>query len=460
MRSKDQLRDYQSRTATVLYESDGIELVMPMGSGKTASALTAIAELIHDKEMRHALILAPKRVANIVWPDEIAEWAHLAGLRYEVLNGTPPRRRELLESAPGRDLTIIGVEHTQWVCDELAQFPKTHPLFDILVIDEISRFKNPKSKRAKALLKYARRFKLIWGLTGTPRPNGEEDLFKPLQIVSRSQIWGGSYWRWKQQRFEAKDFMGYDWHIRPEWIEQTAREAAQWMLTLAPEDMPALPPVNIIEHRVRLPAAVQAVYDKMERELFAEIDGRVILADSQGIAMGKCAQVAQGFLYGDDNEDVERLHGEKLIWMEEIAADAAGSPLLVIYEFREDLRQLQAIFGADLPYLGHGVSDAAARKHVEAWNRRELPLMALHAASGGHGLNLQHGGSQMAWFGLTWSAEFFDQTVARIARPGQKERVFIHLCIAESTVDELKRLRVIDKMEAQTAFTTYRLSKI
>lgn len=461
MRSKDELHDYQSRTIDVLYNSDGIELVMPMGSGKTASALTAAAELIHDKEFRHALVLAPKRVAQLVWPDEIAEWAHLKGLRYEVLTGTPARRKEILLSAPGRDLTIIGIDNTQWLCEELAKLPITHPLFDILIIDEISRFKSPKSKRAKALLKLARRFKLIWGLTGTPRPNGEQDLFKPLAIVSRETVWGRSFYKWQQERFRTIDWEGHDWVIRDEWRDKTNREAAQWMLALDGRDMPELPPVTIVPHVVHLPDDARKIYNDMERELFAELERKDVLAISSAVATGKCAQIANGFLYDrvDGEQTVTRIHAEKLIWLEEMVLDAAGDPLIIIYEFIEDLHQIQKLFPG-IPYLGAGTSDADARKHVEAWNRRELPLLALHPASAGHGLNLQHGGNQMAWISPCWSAELWDQAIARLARPGQAEPVFVHVCLAYDTLDDAKRMRVIAKLSAQEAFQRYRLGKI
>jgi hypothetical protein len=460
MRTKDQLRDYQQRTIHTLYERDGVELVMPMGAGKTASALTAVSELLADEEIRHALVLAPKRVINLVWPDEIANWDHLRRLRYELLNSGPEPRLKQLHSAPGRDLTLIGLDHTQWLCEQLERLPAQHPLFDVLIIDEISRFKNPASKRAKALLKLINRFRLVWALTGTPRPNGEQDLFKPLAIVSRNQIWGKSFYKWRLERFIQTDFQGHSWMIREEWRDRTLAEAAQWMLSLAPEDMPTLPPVNVIEHRVWLDEDARALYDQMEKELFVALGRRDVLAISSAVATGKCAQIVAGFLYGETNKEVTRIHSTKIDWLEDLVTDLSGDPLIVVYEFVEDLAQLRKLFGDDLPYLGQGVSDSQAAENVRRWNARELPILALHPASAAHGINLQAGGHQMAWLSPCWSAELWDQAVARIARPGQSSPVFIHVCLAEETIDEAKRLRVISKLSAQEAFTRYRLGKI
>jgi hypothetical protein len=215
--------------------------------------------------------------------------------------------------------------------------------------------------------------------------------------------------------------------------------------------------VSVITHYVDLPPDLYPRYRKMQRELFLETaNGREILAASAGVAAGKLAQIAQGHIYGEDgNEDVERMHDEKVEWIEELVEAAAGDPMIIVYEYVEDLRVLRQLFGSSLPYLGQGVSDTQAQVTIDAWNAGKLPLMALHAASGGHGLNLQFGGHQLAWFGLTWSSELFDQTVARIVRPGQANKVFIHICIARDTVDELKRMRVVEKMSSEEAFKAF-----
>jgi SNF2 family DNA or RNA helicase len=453
MRKKTDLRDYQSRTVTTLYESDGHIAVLPMGAGKTVAALTAIDELQTEGFVRHGLVIAPKRVATAVWPDEIKQWQHLAGMTHAVLNGNPIKRAEQLILAGQRQLTIVGVDLTQWLVDELKKLPDGHPIFDLLVIDEISRFRNPKSKRGKALLTQVDRFKTIWGLTGTPRPNGTMDLFKPTAIISRQSLWGRSFYSWRDKRFYATDWERRNWVIKPDWEERTNAEAATVMSTLAPSDMPELPEINIVEHYVDLPVDALKAYRTMERRLFADTDAGRILAASAGVAAGKLSQCANGFMYGEHREPVW-LHNEKRQWIVDLVEAAAGAPMIIVYEFIEDLFMLRQEF-PDLPAIGAGVSDADATKHIDDWNARRLPLLALHPASGGHGLNLQAGGSQMAWISLTWSPEFWEQTIKRIHRPGQDERVFIHVCLARDTVDEAKRMRVLHKLSMQEAFRRY-----
>jgi hypothetical protein len=467
MLKKTDLRDYQQRGVTTLYEKDSHISVLPMGAGKTAIALTAASEMITDGEIRHGLVIAPKRVANLVWPAEINLWEHTQGLRYALLNGDPEHRLGLLRLADRRDFTLIGVDNTQWLCDRLAELPDGHPIFDLLVVDEISRFRNPKSKRVKALLPQAHRFKNIWGLTGTPRPNGLEDLFKPLAIVTRESLWGRSFYAWRDKRFYPTDYERRHYAIKPDWEERTAAEAALYMTTLAPGDMPSLPELNVVEHFVELPPAARKIYDTMERRLFAELDtGETVLAASAGVATAKISQAAQGFMYGNADEDAGEekttttLHIAKRDWLEGMIEDLAGDPVIVVYEFLEDLAVLRELFGKDLPTIGAGVSDKLAELHVDDWNARRLPILAMHAASGGHGLNLQAGGNQMIWYGLTWSPELYEQTIKRIHRPGQRERCFIHICLARDTIDEAKRMRVLFKMGAQEAFRTYRLGKI
>jgi SNF2 family DNA or RNA helicase len=455
MRPKSALRGYQNRTVTELYESPGRLIVLPMGAGKSAIGLTTVDELIEAGEIRHALILAPKRVAQLVWPDEVHLWEHTNHLRYELLDGSPTKRAAGIITAPDRQLTICGIDNTQWLCGELERLPDDHPLFDVLIIDEISRFRNPKSKRARALLTQVERFKNIWGLTGTPRPNGLEDLFKPLQIISRGKLWGRSFYSWRDTRFYPTDYERRNWAIKPDWEKRTNEEAATLTSTMSPEDMPELPELNIIEHFVDLPDDAQEIYDDMEKTLFAQLEDQDVLAVSAGVATGKLSQCAQGFMYGNEDKKVTTIHTAKREWISDLVENLAGDPVIIVYEFHEDLAVLKELFGADVPFMGQGVTDAKAAKHVEQWNARKLPIFCLHAASGGHGLNLGEGGSQMAFYGLPWSAELYEQTLKRIHRPGQTRQCFIHICLARETIDEAKRMRVLQKMSAQEAFKKY-----
>jgi len=453
MRQKAELRHYQERIAAFLYEHDEAIGVARPGGGKTVAALTAIEELIRDKHIRHALVIAPKRVARVVWPDEIALWAHTAGLSYEVLDGPPDVRADRLSQAPGRHITIVGLDVAQWLVGELQQYPPDHQLFDLLIIDECSRLRNPTGKRAQILLRAAKRWRMIWGLSGTLRPSSALDLFMPAAVITRAKLWGRSFYSWRKQRFYPLDYQGYNWAPLPGAEEVINREIAPLCVTLRDDELPQLPELSIVLDTVTLPAAARKQYEDMHRKLMTGAGESVVLAGSAAIATGKLAQIANGFVY--DNQGVtERIHNEKREWLQDLV-DSATGPTLLIYEYREDLEMMRDILGEDLPYLGDGVTNAESDAHIAAWNRKELPFMALHPASGGHGLNLQHGGSDMAWISPTWSPELWEQTIARLHRSGQTAPVIVRVCVTADTVDQMKLNRVHHKMAAQEAFEAY-----
>ena len=445
------LRSYQQRAVTYLYERDAAVLVAPLGAGKGAAALTAIAELIRDRQRRHCLVIAPKLVATTVWPQEIAAWPHLAHLRAAVLDGSPERRRSLLAVAPARELTVIGVDLVPWLVSELATLADDHPLFDVLVIDETSRLKDPSGKRARSLVKVAGRFCTRWGLTGTPRPNSSQDLFMPAAIITAGTLWGRAFVPWRKRHFRPRDPFGREWVALPGAEERIAADFGSVAMTVADADMPDLPPLNVIVTPLELPDAVMATYRTMARELCVTIGARSIGAASALIATGKLAQLANGFLYAAGADDPVSVHGLKIDWLRELVESLDGEPLLIAYEFIEDLRTIRRAFGA-VPALGGPTPAREAARLVAAWNAGTLPLLAFHPAAAGHGLNLQHGGSRMAWLSPSWSAELTEQAIARIYRPGQTQHVTVHICVAAGTVDEMKRDRVIGKMSAQEAF--------
>jgi hypothetical protein len=445
------LRQYQQRAATYLYERDAAVLVAPLGAGKSAVALMGLADLVRDEHRRHALVIAPKLVATTVWPAEIASWPHLAHLHIEVLNGSPEQRRSLLATAPAREVTVIGIDNVPWLVRELATVADAHPLFDVLIIDETSRLKDPSGKRARALLKVAERFRTRWGLTGTPRPNSSRDLFMPAAIITDGALWGRAFVPWQRRHFRPRDPFGREWAALPGAEEQIAADFGTVAMTVADEDMPDLPPLNVVVTPLKLPDAVMATYRGMARELFATIEGRSIEAASPLIATGKLAQLANGFLYDAGADDPVFVHRAKIDWLRELVESLDGEPLLIAYEFIEDLRTIRRAFGA-VPALGGPTPTRAATQLVAAWNAGTLPLLAFHPAAAGHGLNLQHGGARMAWLSPSWSAELTEQAIARIYRPGQRQHVTIHVCVAAGTVDEMKRDRVINKMSAQEAF--------
>src|SRR5262249_13103120 len=394
------LRSYQQRAATWLYEHDGVFMVAPLDAGKGAAALTALAELIRDGHRRHALVIAPKLVAETVWPLEVTLWPHLAHLRVAVLNGSPEQRRALLATAHEREVTVIGIDLVQWLVGELAAFADDHPLFDLLIIDETSRLKNPSGKRARALLKIAGRFRTRWGLTGTPRPNSSQHLFMPTAIITDGGLGGRAFIPWQRQYFRRRNPVTDEWVALPGAEAKIAAAFGTVAMTVADEDMPDLPPVNVVVTSVKLPDEAMAAYQTMQRQLFAvveehaaatgeEVEEHTIEAVSPMVATGKCAQLANGFLYDEGNETPVTIHSVKINWLRELVESLDGEPLLIAYEFIEDLRTIKRELRyirhdiEDVPALGNGTSARKAKKLVAAWNAGELPLLAFHPASAG-----------------------------------------------------------------------------
>jgi hypothetical protein len=338
-----------------------------------------------------------------------------------------------------------------WLVDELAGYPDDHPLFDLLIIDETSRLKDPAGKRSRALLRMAGRFRTRWGLTGTPRPNSSQDLFMPTAIITDGALWGRAFVPWQKRHFRPRDPFGREWVALPGAEERIAADFGTIAMTVADEDMPDLPAINVVTTPIRLPESVMANYRTMARELFASVEGRSIEAASALVATGKLAQLANGFLYDAGADDPVRVHDLKLDWLRELVESLAGEPLLIAYEFVEDLRAIRRALGA-VPALGGLTPARETAELIASWNAGKLPLLAFHPASAGHGLNLQFGGSRMAWLSPSWSAELTEQAIARIYRPGQTRHVTIHVCVATGTVDDMKRDRVFNKMSAQEAF--------
>lgn len=454
MRQISELRPYQQRIATHLYEHAEALCVVRPGGGKTAAALTAIREMIRDDVIRHALVIAPKRVARNVWPDEIAAWEHTANLPCKLVVGSPAQRRnKLLEDY--RALTIVGLDVVDWLFDLLEHFDPEHPIFDLLVIDEISKLRNPTGVRAKLLAKHAHRWRNIWGLSGTLRPSSALDLFMPTRVVTRGKLWGRSYYQWRQSHFYPTDYKGYVWEPKPHAEEQINAELAPLTVTLQEDEYPQLPELTVLVDKVELPSDARKHYDDMHRKLVARVDTKDILAATSAVASGKLAQIANGFVYSgkDGHLAIIALHDEKRAWLEDLIQDVEG-PLLLVYQYLEDLRMIQEVCGP-LPYLGDGVTDAGADAAIRAWNSGKLRFMAMHPASGGHGLNLQAGGADMVWVCPTWSPELWEQTIARLHRPGQGRHVMVRVCAAADTVDEMKLDRVYRKMTGQQAFEKY-----
>lgn len=467
MRSERDLRAVQQRAITRLYESAGVQAVMPMGSGKTVCALTAIKELRADGAIRASVVAAPPRVAARTWSTEQAKWEHLQDLNVVLLLGTPKQRLKLL--AQRADVYVISIENLPWLVKELREQPD-HPAWDLLVIDELSRFKSPRGARAKALNRNVERFKNIWGLTGTPKPNSWEDQWMPVQLVSRGWAWGQGFDDWRREHFRQLDYNGFEWKPHDFMLPRIQDIVRRYSFTVDPAEAAEIPFTSGDDHDVFVDLCPAALRDlaTLEKELLVRLgaDGvdlhvdltdadaveRVVVAMGKAQASGKMEQVLQGFLYRDA-ATVQTYRRAKLEALEDMLYAADAEPVLIAYHFKEDLDNLRSLLGPSLPFLGDGTSNKRTDELVEAWARGDIQHLALHPASAGHGLDgLQDGGRRVIWYTPTWSPELYGQAIARLARSGQKLSVFSHRIRAKHWFEDMRIVRVQHKLLEQQDF--------
>ena len=439
---KYKAHDYQQYATDFIIGHPVSCLILDMGLGKTVITLTALWLLLFDYfEVRRILVIAPKRVAETTWPAEIKKWEHLYGMTFAVAMGTAGQRKEALLS--GADVTIIGRDNVSWMTKNIF-FD-----FDMVVIDELSSFKSPKAQRFKDLKKVRPMAKRVVGLTGTP--GNLMDLWAEIGILDMGQRLGryiGGY----RDRFFLPDKRNREivFSYKPregaeEKIYELISDISISMKAVDYLDMP-----ECISNRVTvsMSESEQALYDRMADEMILEYgEGQDIDAVNAAALSNKLQQMANGAAY-DESGNVRNIHDRKLDALEDIIESANGKPILIAYWFKHDLMRIeQRLTEKKIPFQKLD-SDASMKK----WNRGELPVALIHPASAGHGLNLQSGGSTIVWFGITWSLELYQQTVARLYRQGQSSGTVtvIHI-LTEGTVDEKIMKALADKDSTQSA---------
>jgi SNF2 family DNA or RNA helicase len=414
-----------------------------MGVGKTVSALTAIEELLYNYVLvKRVLVVAPKRVTLITWPDEIAKWRHTKNLTYTVLHGSDKLDRLHYESA-NVDITLINYEGLQWLYNN----KKYMPAFDMLVLDESTYIKNPSSGRTKLVHKLARYMKRVLLLTGTPKPNGEANLWSQVYALDRGDRLGRGITAFREQYMIQK--------AERVWVPKSGarREILDKIkdLVLVVEDTSGvgLPDVknNIVS--VVLPDKVQKLYTNACNNLLMEVGNeKVVIKNPQALTQ-KLRQIASGFLYTENG--VVKLHAEKLKALDELI-DGIDGNVLVGINFKQDITLIREHLGYEVPALYSGTSDGQSNKWIRSWMEGKIPVMLVHPAAMSHGLNLQGGGRDIVWYSLTWDLEYYLQLIARLRRRGSKYACILnHIIFAVGTLDEwlLKALTSKGKIQEE-----------
>lgn len=395
-------------------------------------------------DVHRILVVAPLRVARNTWSDEIEKWDHLHHLTFAIAVGSEKERLEALKKQA--DITMINRENLQWLIEKSGQ-----PFeYDMVVIDELSSFKNHQAKRFKALMKVRPKVKRIVGLTGTPSSNGLMDLFAEFKILDMGMRLGRFIGQYRNAYFKPDKVNGpivYSYKPLPGAEDAIYEKISDITISMKAADHLKMPELINTKYMVHLSEKEKKKYEDMKAELVLELPEGEITAANAASLSGKLSQMANGAVYADD-ESILPIHDRKLDALEDIIESANGKPLLIAYWFKHDLIRIEQRLAEKKISFQKLDSDAS----MKMWNKGELPVALIHPASAGHGLNLQSGGSILVWFGITWSLELYQQTVARLYRQGQNSRTVtvIHI-LTQGTVDEKIMKALAEKDSTQSA---------
>jgi SNF2 family DNA or RNA helicase len=432
---------YQKRAIKLLLSQGSAGLFLDPGLGKTSTALASFKILKEKSFVKKMLIIAPKRPALVVWPAEIAKWSEFSDLTHTILHGD----QKDLNLRKDVDIYIINPEGLLWLLDPVRKH--LLPTWDILCLDESSKFKDSTTKRFKLLKPLLQTFKRRWILTGTPAPNGLEDLFGQIYILDLGRSLGRYITHFRNNFFQRSGYSMYEWSPRPEAFSEVVEKISPLILQLSAEDYLAMPELVYRNIPITLPDKIFQKYRDVEELFITAMEEGNIVAANAAVAGIKCRQIANGAVYKDDSfEDQRReyvvFHDEKLDALESVLNELGGKPCLILYEFDHDRARILERLG-DVPVLGSSLSDKKLSSVIDRFNSGNIPIILGHPASMGHGLNLQGECHHVIWFGITWNLEYYDQAIARVYRQGQKaEHVFVYHIVASGTLDE-KVLRVL-----------------
>ncbi len=404
---------------------------------KTVITLTAINNLMYDYfDVTKVLVIAPLRVAEDTWSRESEKWGHLKDLRISKILGTAEQRKAAVEA--DADIYVINRENVVWLVENSKRWD-----FDMVVIDELSSFKNPQSKRFRALRKVIVKSSRVVGLTGTPSPNSLMDLWAQVYLLDRGERLGRTLGAYRETFFRPgahNGYVVYKWNLRPGGQKEIEKRISDICISMSAKDYLTLPKRIDNELPIRLSEQEFKLYKTMESEQLLHLGDDDIVALNAAAVMTKLLQIANGRAYNAEGKPVG-IHRKKLDALLGIIEDT-DSPVLVFYSFQHDLEVIK-----------EAVPDARkleGPKDIKDWNEGKVRVLLAHPASVGYGLNLQEGGHTIVWYGLTWSLELYQQANARLYRQGQEKPVIIHHLIAEGTVDEqvMKALRMKDMSQA------------
>mgnify|MGYP004540402791 CR=1 FL=1 len=421
---------YQKYAINFITHNPITAVLLDMGMGKTAITLMAIDYLMYEYfEIVKVLVICPLRVTR-TWRDEVDKWEQLSGYRLSIVTGSVAQRKKALEA--DADIYIINRENVCWLVD----YYRNDWPFDMVVVDESSSFKSHKAKRFKALASMGSHINRMVELTGTPSPNGLEDLWSQIFLLDGGERLGKRYTQFRERYFDPGDRgqnVVYNYKAKPGTEESILSKISDICISMKAEDYLQLPDIIFHQVPVELDPKARKAYKKLEREMVLNLpeDEEEISVTSAAALSNKLLQLSNGAIYGEDHE-VHEVHNCKIEAFLELIESLQGKSVLVFYNFQHDrTRILEALEKSNLR-----VRELKTTEDEDAWNRHEIDVLLTHPASSAYGLNLQQGGNHVIWFGLTWNYELYTQANKRLHRQGQEEKVIIHHLVSCETRDE------------------------
>ena len=436
--------DYQRYAIEFIENHPIAAILLDMGMGKTAITLMAVEYLMYEMFVIYkVLVVCPLRVTR-TWKDEMEKWEQLRGTRYSVVTGTAAQRKKALKA--DADIYIINRENVPWLIDK-CDIPFQ---FDMIVVDELSSFKNHQTARHKAMMKVRPFIKRIVGLTGTPASQGLMDLFAEFKVLDMGERLGRFIGQYRLNYFKPDKVNGpivYSYKLLPGAEERIYEKIQDITISMKAVDFLDMPELISNEYPVYLDEGEMQKYEELKKDLILSTQEHEVTAANAASLVNKLSQMANGAVYTDD-KNVITFHDKKLDALEDVIESANGKPLLVAYWFKHDYSRIVE----RLQKIGVDYMKIDTEESITKWNNGEIPVALIHPASAGHGLNLQQGGNTMVWFGITWSLELYQQCVCRLYRQGQNERTvtIIHL-ISKGTIDEKIMKALSEKDNTQSS---------
>lgn len=430
--------NYQAYSTDFIINHKAAGLFLEQGLGKTVITLTAIWILLYDYfDATKVLVIAPLRVARDTWSRECEKWEHLRGLSIsKVLGSERERKMALYQKA---DIYVINRENVEWLIKNKEWD------FDTVIIDELSSFKSPSSKRFRALKKVRHKIKRIVGLTGTPAPNGLLDIWSQIYLLDGGERLGRTYSGYRSRYFHPQKYINggipTDYQINEDAEEKIYEKISDICISMKALEYLKMPECIFNKVPIELDEKEMKLYRQLERDLLLPLDDSEVDAVNAAVLSNKLLQMAGGAVY-DEFGDVKNIHDKKLDVLEDLIEAANGKPVLVYYGFKHERDRIKNRFD---------VGEINTSEDIAKWNRGEMQIALCHPASTGHGLNLQDGGCTIIWFSMTWSLELYQQANARLWRQGQKQTVVIHHIIAKNTIDERVMIALENKDTSQAA---------